>query len=735
MFEFELFVFVVILFVFLYSKSRIDELRDIVNNLQAKLGVAVRQREAGPEVPVAKTEEPPPVAQEMPVEVMRELAQQGAASETIKQNAGGQREDLEFKIGSKIFTAVGVIAVLFAIGFFLRYAFDSGLINETGRVVLGVFAGLALLAVGELTCKKFPSYGQVLTGGGLGILYLSFFAAFSLYEKMTAPVAFFAMILVTAAGIALSLRQNSMALAMFAQIGGFLTPMLINDGSNNPHILFLYVVLLDLAVFMIAFYKLWQPLSVVCFIGTIVSYIGWYSAFYNSPQFVLAQGYLSLFFAVFLCIPFIQYFVKKSPENSWDMALVSFNPIFYFGMSYALINPLYHDIMGAFTAILGAFYCFLAYVVGGANERDSLFRHFLLTAGFVLLAIAVPVQFEGKWIVVAWSAEALAFIITGFRMKFPLYRALGHLLFFLTLFRLLFFEGNLPVLAMPILNTRLLLYAIFFGAVVAASYVYRKKRAELGEDEKSLVSVLELGASFTFLMGLSLEVHDFFESYLYPMLWTAGGLAAALLSFKINSKTLRVVAYITFIASFFRLLFFESGIELANYMPIFNARVLAFAFCAAAFRGYLSLLRYRKDKVSSDELGFFNPTLFLVFHFLVLWVLSAEIISLCDREATYAAGTAAFDFENLKNVFLSVAWTFYGIGLLITGIVRKAVYNRFLGLALLGIVIFKVFLVDTANLSDLYRFFSFIVLGCLLLVAGYLYYRYQDRIRDFVKGK
>jgi len=77
----------------------------------------------------------------------------------------------------------------------------------------------------------------------------------------------------------------------------------------------------------------------------------------------------------------------------------------------------------------------------------------------------------------------------------------------------------------------------------------------------------------------------------------------------------------------------------------------------------------------------------------------------------------------------------YGAVLMVWGIAKKAIYERFSAICLFIIVIAKVFLVDTANLGDLYRFFSFIIMGCVLLFTGYLYYRFQDRIREFIRGK
>jgi len=74
----------------------------------------------------------------VPLEAARQEAV--LAAEPIAKTETEKRpdENLEFKIGGKVFTGVGVVAVICAIGFFLRYAFEVNLINEFGRVALGV---------------------------------------------------------------------------------------------------------------------------------------------------------------------------------------------------------------------------------------------------------------------------------------------------------------------------------------------------------------------------------------------------------------------------------------------------------------------------------------------------------------------------------------------------------------------------------------------------------------------
>ena len=60
----------------------------------------------------------------------------------------GTGESLESKVTGKWFAVVGVLALLFGVGFFLKYAFENNWIGPTGRVMMGMVGGLALMVLG-----------------------------------------------------------------------------------------------------------------------------------------------------------------------------------------------------------------------------------------------------------------------------------------------------------------------------------------------------------------------------------------------------------------------------------------------------------------------------------------------------------------------------------------------------------------------------------------------------------
>jgi uncharacterized membrane protein len=81
--------------------------------------------------------------------------------------------------------------------------------------------------------------------------------------------------------------------------------------------------------------------------------------------------------------------------------------------------------------------------------------------------------------------------------------------------------------------------------------------------------------------------------------------------------------------------------------------------------------------------------------------------------------------KNLRHLVLSGSWLLYSIILLVLGFWRRITRLRIMAIFLLGISVLKIFIYDLSFLETLYRIFSFIGLGLILLIASYLYQRYK----------
>ena len=125
---------------------------------------------------------------------------------------------------------------------------------------------------------------QSLVAVGIGVIYLSLYAAHAFYALVGAPVAFVAMALVTAAGFATALRLDSRALAVLATLGGLLTPVILDTDTDAAAALFTYLAILDLGVLLLASRRGWPGLALLAFAGTQVLYWGWLDRWYQADR-------------------------------------------------------------------------------------------------------------------------------------------------------------------------------------------------------------------------------------------------------------------------------------------------------------------------------------------------------------------------------------------------------------------------------------------------------------------
>src|ERR1700679_3210470 len=90
---------------------------------------------------------------------------------------------LESRIGSQWFNRIGILAVLIGMAWFLKLAIDNHWIGPLGRVLIGLLAGAALIAWSErFRARDYGAFSYSLKAIGSGILYLSLWAAFSLFH-------------------------------------------------------------------------------------------------------------------------------------------------------------------------------------------------------------------------------------------------------------------------------------------------------------------------------------------------------------------------------------------------------------------------------------------------------------------------------------------------------------------------------------------------------------------------
>src|SRR6185436_13548223 len=93
------------------------------------------------------------------------------------------------------------------------------------------------------------------------------------------------MSLITATGFLLAVRLNALVVAVLGMLGGFLTPILLSTGQDNPFGLFGYIALLDIGLIAVALHRRWNFLVLLGAIGTVAMQIGWVATFFVREKY------------------------------------------------------------------------------------------------------------------------------------------------------------------------------------------------------------------------------------------------------------------------------------------------------------------------------------------------------------------------------------------------------------------------------------------------------------------
>jgi hypothetical protein len=93
------------------------------------------------------------------------------------------------------------------------------------------------------------------------------------------------MVLITTAAFLLAARLDAMVVAILGMLGGFLTPILLSTGQDNPLGLFGYIAILDAGLIVVALNRRWHFLTALAAAGTAFMQIGWAGKFFETGKY------------------------------------------------------------------------------------------------------------------------------------------------------------------------------------------------------------------------------------------------------------------------------------------------------------------------------------------------------------------------------------------------------------------------------------------------------------------
>jgi uncharacterized membrane protein len=192
-------------------------------------------------------------------------------------------------LGVKGLAWISGLALFLGIAFAIQYSFEHNLINPEIRMALGFATGFVLLAGGAWLHrrKQYVIGAQTLCATGVVVLYAVTFACRTLYHfQFFGPLpTFLLMALITTTAFFIAVRLNALVVAVLGMLGGFLTPVLLSTGEDNPAGLFGYLAILDVGLVFVALNRRWHFLTALAALGTAIMQMGWAGKFFETGKY------------------------------------------------------------------------------------------------------------------------------------------------------------------------------------------------------------------------------------------------------------------------------------------------------------------------------------------------------------------------------------------------------------------------------------------------------------------
>ncbi|MEZ5425136.1 MAG: DUF2339 domain-containing protein [Pyrinomonadaceae bacterium] len=703
------------------------------------------------------------------------------------------KSDLERFIGENLISLVGIAITALGVAIGTKYAYDHDWIRPGMLIILFYLFGFALLAIAFRLKARYNNFSAVLLSGGVVILYFVTYFAFALYQLISQTAAFALMLIFTVFTVFMSLIYNRVIIAHFALVGAYTIPFLLSTGSANYPFFFSYITTINLGILAVSVKKYWRSLFYSAFCVSWLIYLVWFATAYRPEErFGLALGFAAAFFLIFLTTFLVYKTISGERFTFVNVSLILSNAFIFYGFGYAIINSREGGdrFLGLFTAVNALFYLLIGFALGKLRlgHRSGII---LMTALVLTFAtIAIPVQFDGNWITLIWTAEALFLFWTGRTGKIPLFEFFSYSLMMLassSLFSDLIVSAVGNEVKTPLFNPEFLTSLIYTAAFGALYFINRKNPPE--EEESGASELLRLFYQFSsyvfpaiFLLALyntfRTEIGQFFFNRVEAMKVPAASPGND--SYIINNQDLN---YFNGLAQINYTMLFLSVLSLVNIRKVKDS-VLGFvglglnSFAGFIFitLGLFLLFLLRKSFLSFTDgmevldhtrhwemfrpgpfyigaryicIAFF-AALCLVSHlqikkeFLTRLIPGKVLTVIYDLFLHFAVWIIVsselinwmdlFHYNDSFKLGISILWGTYALFLVALGIYFNKKHLRIAAIALFTLVLAKLFFYDRTELDTISKTIVFVSLGILLLTISFLYNKYKHLIFEGISN-
>lgn len=659
--------------------------------------------------------------------------------------------DLEKFIGENLFNKIGIVVLVLGMGFFLKYAIDKDWINEIGRVSIGFLCGGLLIGLAHRLRKSFATFSSVLVGGGVAILYFTVAIGFHQYQLFSQALAFILTILITGFTVLLSLSYDRKELALFAILGGFGAPFMVSNGEGNYKVLFTYILTLNIGMLILAYYKKWPIINIVCYLFTIVLFGGWLTAKVlasddKMPPYTGALVFASLFYLVFLLMNIINNIKEKTEFNALEIGILLSNTFLYYTAGMLVLNNIGGgDYRGLFTALIGMVNLAFAYTLYKNDKIDRNLIYLLIGLVLTFITLAAPVQLKGNHITLFWAAESVLLLWLSQKSGITLIKQSSVIVLLLLGISLImdwqniYGSGTYNTInrLTPLANKGFITGIVVVTALILYSRLLRSEiKSILFREIKTSRTILAISGIVTGYLVIAFELnHQAYNYFPLIRILALGGYSYLFISVLLlairnhDTATFKHLAgAIAAVCLFCYILIFNSEtIFLRNsYLQQHTATLNSYLFhyllvTLAAFTLYAL---YKNEK--SIKPPFNLSVLHWFTAFIALYIASAELDHLLVMSQFSRTRSIDAILTNSHKTGFAILWGCFAFLCIYIGMKWKSKNIRIISITILAITLLKLFIFDLRGLSEGGKIAAFISLGILLLIISFMYQRLKN---------
>ena len=666
--------------------------------------------------------------------------------------------DMEKFIGENLVNKIGIAILVLAIGFFVKYAIDQNWIGAIGRVAIGILCGGILIGIAHKMQSNYKSFSSVLAGGGIAVFYFTITLAHHQFKLFGAEngqtIAFVIMLVITTFAVILSILYDKQELAVVALIGGFVAPFLVSNGSGNYVSLFIYLIVLNSGLLVIAYKKGWRLLNLLSFIFTIILFGSWLIALpYDAPTGRYANGFLFavIFYLLFFAINIAYNVSEKKKFIASDFGILLANTALFFGAGIYCLNKMEAtQYNGLFSGSMGLFNLIASYFLFRKQKMDNNILYLLIGITLTFISITAPLQLDGNYITLFWASEAVLLFWLYTKSKIKIIQYASLLVWCLMMISLFLDWINIydayEKEMLNIIFNKIFITGLFSALATYLLFIISKKEIEENVETKLVISnssVFRIAALvLLFIVGL-LEINHQFNSRtdtqnistLYSILYaTSFVLVLIMLNEKISSislswkttllflATIIVVYLIAEVTTFF---IQEDILQEHKNGKHFLAHWLSFVLICICFYKLIFSIK-NNESFFKEKL---NPIVWIIC-IVIVTILSMEI-NFLSKQFLYSNTTTLNEISRVYiKTGLPILWGVCSFAFMWLGMRYKYRTLRIVSLSLFTLTLLKLFIFDIRNIPAAGKIAAFFCLGVLLLVVSFMYQRLKKIIID-----